>query len=164
MRIAFMCLAMIFLSSVVYADVTSEVIAKGIDSNGNIRVWTQYKIDGKEVESRYPKIDGKYVWATRYSVGNFYGMTDQEQLERIDEDMKAHGETLISNPFRTEIRKLTTDANKEVSLENLIGRKVIVKGAELLVDTDFNGQPDKKWTVKTDGTKIVEDYTVSVTP
>ena len=44
------------IASPVFADVTEEVISIDKDANENIRVWTQYKLDGVEVKSKYDKI------------------------------------------------------------------------------------------------------------
>ncbi|MBE3086106.1 MAG: hypothetical protein IMZ64_07810, partial [Bacteroidetes bacterium] len=50
-----------------FADVKSTIITHDKDTNGNIRVWTSFEVDGVEIESNYPKINGHYVYCTRYN-------------------------------------------------------------------------------------------------
>ena len=151
-----------------FADVTAEIVGKDIDSNGSIVIKTQYKIDGVEVESRYPQEGGKYYWVTRYSKQNFAGMDATQIQARIDKDIQAFGESLILKPFQEEQRQALKTANTafyNISLTSIVGHKVTVTEAKMIVDTNFDGVQDKEWTVKTDGTKNEKDYTApAITP
>ena len=99
MKILGIVFGLCLISTLAFADASGEIVAIDKDANGNIRVWTQYKVDNIEVESRYPKIDGKYVYCTRYSKQNFLGMTETEIIERIEEDLKSHSQNLIQKAF-----------------------------------------------------------------
>ncbi len=136
----------------VFAGVEAEIIAKDLDDNGNIRIWTQYKIDGKEVESEYPKINGKYVYATRFAAHNFAGMTDSQIEDVVLYQAKKHSETLI----RQEFIKKNVSTNSDIfdnHLPTLLGKKVTLDSMDIKIDDD------KKIKVKTDGTQ-----TISITP
>lgn len=130
----------LFLMFNCFAAVEAEIVAKDIDANGNIRVWTQYKIDGVEVVSQYPKIDGKSVYATRYNAMNFYGMTDQEIKDRIVADAEQHTETLIKKTYN-EVKNLDI---LDKNLSTLVGSKVLKECVITVIG-------DKTVTIKTDG-------------
>lgn len=150
--------ALIFISTQAMADVTGEIISVKKDTNGNIEVHTQYKIDGVEVVSNYPQENGKYYWVTRYSVQNFFGMSDVEKQGRIDIDVKTFAESLITKPFIPELIQIVKDANATLIETNLFkqmaGHIVNTKEAKILIDTNFDKVPDTEWVVKTDGTKV----------
>ena len=155
-----------------YAGVEANVIKQDLDDNGNIRVWTQYLVDGAEVVSQYPKINGKYVFATRYSKQNFLSCKDDAEIEaRILQDLNAHGQTLINQTFdKTAVKSLTQlriDYNRTANddfakdhLKTLIGEKVTVTTAVTKIDSNNDTIPDKELNVKTDGTFTVSDITV----
>ena len=151
MRSFILALGFCLIAGLVYGDVTGEIIAKDIDNNGNIRVWTQYKIDGVEVKSRYPKIGGKYVWATRYHALSFAGMTDAQIKTRIVKDVIDHTETLIINTYR----KIANDDIIANHLGTVISSKTITKDVTREIDIDGDGVNDKEITFKTDGTSVV---------
>lgn len=159
-------LAFCLITSFVFADVTAEIIGKDIDNNGNIRIKTQYKINDVEVPSNYPKEDGKYYWVTRYSIQNFAGMTKLQIAERIKQDLKAFGEQLITKPFIEEQRILLKNANQEffnsTNLNNIVGQKLTVTNATLIIDKNFDGIMDTELTCKTDGTKTETPYTAPI--
>ena len=146
----------LLIVSSLYADVTAEIIGKDIDANGNIRIKTQYKIDGVEVPSKYPKHDGKYYWVTRYGIKSFAGMTKLQIVQRVGKDIKSFSRQLIR-------RKFNSIANPTLSngplFDTMVGKTTTDTEAEILVDTDQDGVLDTKWRVKTDGTKIEEPYT-----
>lgn len=136
-----LCLITIFA----FADVEAEIVAKDIDANGNIRIWTCYKIDGVEVESQYPKINGKFVYATRFAAHNFAGMTDEQIEKAILYQSKIHGRTLTEKEFK----KKTISTNDDIfdnHLKNLVGKTVLVESAEIRIDDTTIIE------VKTDGT------------
>lgn len=161
----FLALLLVFgLAATAFAGVDGEIVSQDIDDRGNIRVWTVYSVDGVEVESRYPKMDGHFVYCTRYSKRNFDGMTNTEILERIDADLKQHGKTLTQHAFNAvaakSINQIQIDYKVQVNtafatdkLKTLVGRKVSVTSAVIKMDTDGNGLMDKELTIRTDGTK-----------
>lgn len=152
-----------------FAGVDGEIVFQDMDEKGAIRVWTVYKVDGVEVESRYPKINDQSVYVSgRYSARNFDGMTDQEILERIDADIKVHGEQLTKQAYDAKAEKTLNEEQIEYikkanevfvldKLQSLVGRKVSVTSAIVAIDTDANGIADKELTIKTDGTKTEKD-------
>ncbi len=129
------------------------IVDKDIDSLGNIRVWTQYKIDDIEVKSQYPKKDGKHVFCSRYQVVNFAGMSDAQIKERILKDVSDHTKGLIRKTF---IKKASEDIFN-THLDSIINSTVENSETTFNVDSNQDGTIDKKWTVKSDGTKTEED-------
>ena len=126
--------------------VEATIISKDLDDKGNIRIWTQYKIDGKEVESDYDKIDGKAVYATRFNANNLAGLSDAQIELRILQEAKTHAKNLT----RQEFIKNTISTNINIfnnNLKTLVGKKVTVEDTEIKVDDDIT------LIVKTDGTK-----------
>lgn len=134
-----------------FADVTATVIGNSIDDNGAIVVKTQYKIDGMEVSSPYPKVDGKYCFWTRYDITNFANMDNKQIESYILKDITNFSETLIR-------KKYIAIQNALCNLTGLINKTSSVSTADILVDTNNDGQPDTKWIVKTDGDKTTENY------
>lgn len=135
------------LASVCFADVTAEIIGVDLDENGAIRVKTQYKIDGKEVESRYPQQDGKYYFVTRYRIDNFAGMNKTKILQRIKSDISSFQKNIILNDYF----KKANDAFVK-SGADLINITNTEKTATLDLDTDNDGIPDTRWIIE-NGTK-----------
>lgn len=152
------------LCKLCFADVTAEVVGKSIDDNGNIVIKTQYKIDGKEVESRYPKDEqDRYYWVTRYSIQNFANSTVSD---RIDQDLKAYANQLITKPFQDEQRANLQKANADFyndSMKDIVGHKITVTEATMNIDKDFDGKIDTELTVNTLGEKVEKDIT-DITP
>lgn len=155
-------LALVFclVTSLAFADVTAEVLAYDADDNGNIRIKTQYKIDGVEVISRYPTLNDKYYWVTRYSAFNFAGMNDIEIKTRIIEDIEAFSKSLIQKTYLTKTNAEIIKSN----LSTLIGTKNTETIGSILVDTNGDKILDTEWVVKTDGTKTEIPYTPVLTP
>jgi hypothetical protein len=149
-RVLILMVLIFSFATLVHADVTGEIIGKSIDENGNIVIQTQYKIDGVEVPSRYPQLDGKYYWVTRYSMQNFYGMSDADILVRIQKDIIQFGQSLIS-------KKYVTEENTKLELKGVVGSTVTVTSADITVSKDL------AITVKTDGSLPVEKVIVSTT-
>lgn len=121
------------ITSLAYADVVGEIISIDRDANDNIRVWTQYKIDGVEVKSNYPKINGKAVYATRFAAHNFAGLSDSQIEARILRETKAHSKNLIKQEF---IKK-TISTNDDIysnHLKTLVGKSITVDKAEIRID------------------------------
>jgi len=136
--------------------VTAEILDVAQDQNtGAIIVRTQYKIDGVEVVSPYPPLNGKYYFQTRYNLNQFAGMTDQQAKTFIFKDLQSHAKTLI---IRTYL-KLNNFQYVQDKANLLIGQSGQVDSAEILVDTNADNIPDTKWIIYTDGTRTEEPYT-----
>lgn len=175
MKICILVLGLCLITSLAFADVTAEIIDKDIDNNGNIRIWACHKIDGVEVPSAYPKINGYFVYCTRYSKQNFNGLTKTEAEDYILNDIKNYDESLVSKEFDKKapktIRQIQVDYNSQAnqsfsdtSLDKLIGKTVSVTEKSYKLDTDNDGIQDKEVIIKQDGTKIEKPYTSAVTP
>ncbi len=132
-----------------FADVTGEIISIDKDVKGSIRVWTQYKVDGVEVESLYPKIGGKYVFCSRYNAINFAGMSDAQIKDRIDFDVERHTESLLKNTYIS----IVNDDIIANHLGTIVGSTTTTKDLKINVDTDGDGVNDAKVTIKTDGSQ-----------
>lgn len=143
-RLGLLAVFVLGLWTVCRAEVTATIIAKDIDSEGNIQVWTQYKIDGKEVESRYPKINDKNVWATRYNALVFYNMTDEQIKNKILSDVEQYSKYLIQKQYC----EINNRNFLEKKLSTLINSTVITQGSEIPLSEKLS------ITVKTDGTKV----------
>jgi hypothetical protein len=134
----------------------ANIISYDLDpKNGAIRVWTQYIIDDVEVDSPYPKINDKFVYLTRYSTLNFYGMDDTKIKDRILQDLNQHLETLIIKKY--------TEADNDKIVKTVLGvldnLSVEKETATIKIDT----ATDKvEIVVKTDGTKVSETVTPKV--
>ena len=120
-------LVMLFMTAICYAGVEGEVIDYDLDAKGSIRVWTQYKVDGVEVGSKYPKKDGKYVYCTRYHALNFLGMTGAEIKIRVLEDVDTHTKSLIQ-------QKCIKEANKNIKLKDVVGSTVSAQSATMVIN------------------------------
>ena len=157
-----------------FAQVTTEIIAKDIDVNGNIRIWTVHRINDVEVESRYPKIDGHFVYATRYSKQNFKDCKDKGEVENyILDDIRNYSDTLVQKEFDKNAPKtfnqIKIDYNSQANqdfvnsnLGNLIGKGSVVTEIIKNIDTDNDGNIDKELTIKQDGTKVEEDIIIFI--
>lgn len=151
-----MILIIIFLififPSLIFADVTAEILSYKIDDNGNIEVHTQYKIDGVEVQSRYSQEDGKYYWVTRYVASTFGNMTDVQIKERILSEIKEQMNALGQQSF---LKKANEDIVNN-RLKTLVGSTAIQSQFDIGVDNDGDHKVDKTWTVNTKGEKLSE--------
>lgn len=134
-------LLVLVTASVCFADVTAEIIGNDIDSNGNIIVKTQYKIDGVEVKSPYPLQDGKSYFVTRYNVVNFAGMNTTQIADRIKQDMTEYAQHLITN-------KYIKEENAKVDFREIIGTSITQKTADIQISNTT------AWEVSTNGTKV----------
>ncbi len=153
------------IMSLAYADVTGERIAQDIDANGNIRVWTVYRIDGKEVESLYSKINGHSVYVSgRYSKRQFNNMTTSEIKDKIDADIHSHNQNLVGKEFDKNAVKsqnqIRIDYNAQANQDFLnstfppiTGDIVSDKEKKISIDTNNDGVLDTELTLKQDGTK-----------
>lgn len=139
----FLLLVVVFLSlvSVGRCDVVGQIIGKAIDDNGNIIIQTAYFLDGQNVPSRYPQQAGVFYWVTRYSFQNFDGMDAKGIEARIQQDVDAFAQSLIT-------KKYTAEQNSALDLGSLIGKTFTTTTAEIQLS------PTKALTVKTDGTSI----------
>ncbi len=142
MKIASLILGLCLIATFAFAGTSAEIISYDKDDNGNIRVWTSYYLDGQNVESRYPKMDGKFVYCTRYTVFNFIDMNDDEIVARIKEDIDAHAENLIVKTFEEK----NNDSIIQNNLSKLVGTTTTKTTATRKVSDT------KEWVVKTDGT------------
>ena len=140
------------IAGVAFAGSSAEIVSTDIDSNGNIRVWTQYKVDGVEVDSKYDKIDGKKVFCSRYNKMNFFDKTDAEIKTAITKDVSTHAEALI----RKEYVKKSTKVVKDSHLKDVVGTKITKETTEIKIDTDGDNVADKTIVVRTDGTSTVK--------
>ena len=158
MRILGIVLGLCLITTFAFAEVTGEIISIDKDANGNIRVWTQYKVDGVEVESNYPKIDGKAVFCTRYNKQSFLGMNKKKIAKRIDKDIKTHTESLTQKEYdknaEKTVRQLQIENNRQVNQDfldsgfpSIVGRKVTTKSTKVKIN-------DKEYTLTTDGTIV----------
>ncbi len=143
----FFCL----LTTFAFADVIGEIVSIDKDVKGSIRVWTQYKVDGVEVESRYPKIGGKYVFCSRYNAINFAGMTDTQIKARIDFDVKQHTKSLLRNTYIS----VVNDDIIANHLGTVVGSTTTTKDLKINVDTDGDGVIDAEVLIKTDGSQSI---------
>ena len=152
-KLAFFILFLLITVSC-FADVTAKIVGVDKDENGNIRVKTQYKIDGVEVKSPYPLENGISYWITRYSVQNFSGMNKTQIFTRIKKDIISFEKHLI-------IKKYLELANHDfISIsQDLVNVTDTQSIASVYVDTDNNGTLDTEWVLKTDGTRIEKEYT-----
>lgn len=149
----------LFLTGNVFADVTAEVLSYKIDDNGNIEVHTQYKIDGVEVQSRYPQENGKYYWVTRYDAANFGSMGDADIKSFIQEDLKSNAEKFLINYFiKKENAKLIGQKFTDATISGLTATAT---EAKIQVNNDNDNLAEEEWTVKTSGEIIKESI---VTP
>lgn len=149
MKLISLILGFCLITACVFADVIAEVIAKDIDTNSNIIIRTQYKIDGQEVISRYPKdAQGRYYWQTRYNIINFVGMNETQIADRIKQDLSQFAQHLIT-------QKYITEENAKLDLKNIIGQKITETTATIQVS------PTLEYIVRTDGSKIEKIITPS---
>jgi hypothetical protein len=109
-----------------WAGCTANIVASSLDENGNIVISTQHICDGQEIPSRYPKIDGKYVWQTRYSFQNFDGMTEAQRNEYILNDVSKFDESLIAKNF-------TGQENAKQDFKSLIGQSKTINSTEMQI-------------------------------
>lgn len=144
-------LAILFLAfaSVCFADVTAEIIGKDFDEQGNIIIKTQFKVDGVEIVSRYPKLDGKYYFVNRYTAVNFYNMTDEQIIAKIKGDLSQHAKMLIG-------KKFLAVENAKMALDDVVGSTITEKTSTVQIS------PVLELEVKTDGSKIEKVITPTI--
>lgn len=151
-------LILMFSVSPIFADVTAEVLSYKIDQNGNIEVHTQYKVDGIEVQSRYPQENGKYYWVTRYDSHNFGDMNDEQIKQRILADVESQSESLIAQTFKKKENQKIVDGK----LGTLVGAKITKTQAEVSVDNDGDNKADEVWTVDTE--EKISEKAITIIP
>lgn len=140
-----------------FAGVYAEIIdIVQDDSRGSIIVRTQYKIDGIEVISRYPKLNGKYYHVTRYHINSFAGMTDPQARDYILADLTAHAKNLVKTTYLRKANFVFIQDKANL----IIGTNGTVNQTSILVDTDADNILDTEWIVKTDGTRTEQPYVV----
>lgn len=149
-------LFLLLISTKCFASVVGTVIDIVQDeNNGSIVVRTNYVVDGVELKSSYPQLNGKYYWVTRYNMNQFAGMTDQEVKDYIFKDVQEFGESIIrSEYFKKSNANYIVDMNT-----NILNSKLDISTADINVDEDHDGKADKKWVVKMDGTREEEAIT-----
>lgn len=122
MKKVFLAILMLaFLVIPALADVTAEIIKCDLDASGNLRVYTQYKIDGVEVPSNYPQFEGKYYYVTSYNFKRSDILAD-DILTKIKKDIEAYAQSLLA---RTYISKQNAEIVKS-KLANIVGQKVTI--------------------------------------
>lgn len=134
--------------------VTATILAIDQDEQGSIRVKTNYVIDGVELKSKYPMLNGKYYWVTRYSSDNFAGMTKAQTLKKIKSQIRDFSKRLICTKFLQ-----ATNAEFVSNNQDFVNETDEIDSASLYVDENLDGKADAEWTVKTDGTKTSKPYT-----
>lgn len=122
--------------------ITAEIVKVDLDEQKAIRVWAQYKIDGVEVVSNYPRIDGKSVFCTRYEDLQFAKMNGDEVKDHIISQSKSHVEVLV----RKEYLRIANDSVVKDNLGALVGRKVQADSAKVSVSAT------EEMTIFQDGT------------
>lgn len=128
----------VLMAGSAWAGCTANIVSSGMDENNNIVISTQHICDGQEIPSRYPQIDGKYVWQTRYSFQNFDGMTEAQRNEYILNDVSKFDESLIAKNF-------TGQENAKQDFKSLIGQSKTVETTEMQISQT------KSFTVSTAG-------------
>jgi len=142
------------LARLCFADVTAEIIAVDKDNNGNIQIKTQYKIDGVEVQSNYPPLNGKYYWINRYDIKSFAGMTKAQILLRIKKDIISFEKNLIQKKYMEINNDIFVTAG-----QNLVGATNTQTTTSVYVDTNSDGILDTEWVLKSDSTRTELPYT-----
>ena len=160
MRVRQLIIVLLLVANVAYADVTAEIISYKIDDNGNIEVHTQYKIEGAEVQTRYPQENGKYYGVTRYVASSFGNMNNPQIKSRILTEIEDQVNALGIESFMKKENKEITD-NK---LGGLVGSTILQEQFNLGVDNDGDHKVDQIWTVKSDGSKIDETDVPPISP
>lgn len=125
--------------------IEATIISKDVDTQrGTIRVWTQYKLDGVEIPSQYPKIDGKSVYCVRYDPVQLVGLTEAEIEAKVLADLDSHAGSLIRNKFRS----LVTSDALNTGMANIIGKTVQKDTTQVKVgDKDYNIKDDGSFSV-----------------
>ena len=95
-----LALMMICFTTLAFAGASGEIVKIEFDDTYNIRVWVQYKVDGVEVPSRYPPINGKQVWCFRKNFSDFVGMTNTDIINNIKGDIEDHCDKLVIGEFK----------------------------------------------------------------
>jgi hypothetical protein len=126
------------VATVANAGVMGEVVGSSMDANGNIVVKVAYYMDGENLESPYPKENGRFIQVFRLSFQNIDGMTQAQIGEYIDQNVKQHCESLIQ-------RKANAVENAKLDLSSYVGRKVTVESTEMQIS------PVKAYVVGTAG-------------
>lgn len=131
--------------------ITAKIVKVEIDEQGSIRVWANYKIDGIDVQSNYPKIDGESVFCTRYNSLEFIKKTDKEINDYILEQSKQHINSLV----RKEYLKVS-NAEILTKINSLVGQSVSGETTKVQIS------PTEEVLINKDGTKgeiIIKDVT-----
>ena len=155
MKKLILALALVMVCGLAFAGYEAEILDVIQDPvNGSIIVKTQYKLDGVEVVSRYPQLDGKYYWVTRYQLQSFAGMDDNEMKMHVLKDLMSFGENLIREAYLEKANLAFIQDNAAT----LIGTKNAAVSATILLDTNKDGVRDTKWIIFSDGTRTEEAY------
>lgn len=154
-KIILLVIVLMCFVSCAFADVIATILDVSQDANtGAIVVKTNYVVDGEQVVSRYPVLNTKYYWVTRYNVDNFAGMTDLEVKNYILKDLKSFAENIIKQKYLSKANFSYSQSKANL----LIGTSGTISTAEILVDTNADNIVDTKWTVKSDGTRTESAY------
>jgi hypothetical protein len=121
-----------------------EIVNMIFDSSvGNIRVMTNYYLDGALVQEG----GSRYDWKT------FYGMTEEQMIARIEKDCETHANNLIARSYAKE----ANEAMVEDGITGLIGKSKTIE------TTKIQASETKEIEVKADGT-VVKTSDIVVTP
>ncbi len=146
-------LLLILFPLVAYAEVSGEIVKIDYEKAGKpISIWVQYKVDGKELLSKYSKIDGKSVFRLGIDYTEIAGMNVTETKTYIENKIGEQCENIISKEFRNKQHNAIV---KNTDIQSLVGDVVSKTAAKVYIDIDKDGIIDEEWIVKTDGTKVV---------
>jgi len=110
--------------------------------SGRIVLKIQFKVDGVEVSSQYPLLNGKHYHPTRYSESHFEGLDKQGIIDWLGKDVERQCGNYIKKTFS---EKVNTEIIKDIET-SLVGLNI--KKSEVEIERDT-----KIYIVKTDGTK-----------
>ena len=169
MKLVVLVLTLCLITSFAFADVTAEIVYYDKDAKGKIRVWAEYKIDNKVVQSSYvfkdgiiynaageqlgtyenQFLNGGQFYCTRYSAHNFAGFTDEQIEKVILYQSQKQCENLIKNEFISK----TISTNDEIfdkHLKTLVGKTITKDKTELKIDDETT------ILISTDGTSTIK--------
>jgi len=126
--------------------ITGTIVQVDQDNNGAIRVWTNYQIDGVDVQSNYPQINGKSVYCCRYSAIQFAGMSNDDMTSAILADVQAQVNNLVTQQYSA-----TANAALVSQLSSVVGQSASGDSTSVTVQ---NGA--STMTINQDGTASVK--------
>ena len=140
---------LVLFSVIGYA--AAEVTAKLIDvtsDNKAISVWVNYQLNGQNVSSPYPPINGWPVKRFRLTYRNLANKTNEQILQYIVGNVKQHCRTIIAKEFQ----KKADAALVTNKLSNYIGANLTVENVTIKIDEW------QDWVIYDNGTKTVINH------